>query len=206
MAPALIRKALFAIGIASLAMPAAAQFTSDGYEFLKAVRDGEAQKVTDTLNEPGSTVINHRDRTTGETALHIVTKQREPIWIRFLLQKGANPNIADRDGVTPLMIASSFGYFEEVKELLKGGARVDVSNDAGETPLISAVHRRDTEMMKLLLEHGANPDKADNSGRNARDYVAVMNSNNLMIEVFAEHDKKAEEARQAPKTYGPEIR
>ena len=60
--------------------------------------------------------------------------------------------------------------------------------------------------MKLLLEHGANPDKADNSGRNARDYVAVMNSNNLMIEVFAEHDKKAEEARQAPKTYGPEIR
>lgn len=206
MARALFRKAFIFVALAAVAAPAAAQFQSEGFEFLKAVKEEDGQKVTDALNEPGSTVVNTRDRTTGETALHIVTTARNPTWIRFLLQRGANPNTADLKGVTPLMLAAAYGDLDSVEALVKGGARLDVANDAGETPLMSAVHRRDLAMVKLLLEKGANPDKNDNSGRSARDYVALMNSNVPLLDLLAEHDRKKEEGAAAPKIYGPEIR
>src|SRR3546814_3405432 len=40
-------------------MVARAQF-SDNYNFLKAVKDADGQKVTDLIQKPGSTVINSR--------------------------------------------------------------------------------------------------------------------------------------------------
>lgn len=204
MARAFVRKALIMASLAALAAPAAAQIFSDGYEFLKAVKDRDGEAVTNALNEPGSVVVNTRDKANGETALHIVTKRRDVTWIKFLSQRGANPNIADRNGVTPLVLAVNLGFVEGVEELLKAGADVDVSNDAGETPLISSVHRRDTALMRLLLENGANPDRTDNSGRSARDYVALMNGNTILVDLLNEHDKKAsEESDAAQQTYGP---
>ncbi len=205
MARALFRNALIAASLAAIATPAPAQIFSDGYEFLKAVRDRDGQKVTDTLNEPGATIVNTRDKATGETALHIVTSRRETVWVRFLLQKGANPNIADRDGTTPLMIATGLGEVEAAEILIKRGAKVDVSNATGETPLIAAIHRRDLPMIKMLLEHGANPDKSDNSGRNARDYAGLMNSNEQLIDALETADTAREAAVRAPQTYGPDL-
>lgn len=191
-----------AFSLAALASPLAAQaMFSEGYEFLKAVRDREGEKVLEALNEPGSTLIGTRDRTSGETALHIVTQRRDLQWIRFLVQRGANPNAEDKKGVTPLTIASNLGFVEGVEALLAAGARVDQPNAAGETPLISAVHRRDIALVRVLLAHGASPDRNDNSGRSARDYAELM-SNGALLEEF----KRADEAgKNAPKTYGPSV-
>lgn len=191
-----------AFSLAVVAAPLAAQaMFSDGYEFLKAVRDREGDKVLEALNEPGSTLIGARDRTSGETALHIVTQRRDLQWIRFLVQRGANPNAEDKKGVTPLTIASNLGFVEGVEALLDAGARVDEPNAAGETPLISAVHRRDVALVRLLLAHGARPDRNDNSGRSARDYAELIGSTVLLDEF-----KRADEAgKSAPKTYGPSV-
>jgi uncharacterized protein len=120
-----IRKAglALAIAIGSLSAPAAAQF-SDGYQFLKAVRDRDGTEATKFLNEPGSTIIHARDRTTNETALHIVVQRRDDLWVKFLLDRGANPNAADRNGVTPVTIAASLGFVEGLERLLKAGGSI----------------------------------------------------------------------------------
>ena len=186
----------------SAAAPVAAQGFSIGYEFLKAVKDREGDVVTAALNEPGSTVVNTRDISSGETALHIVTRRRDAVWIKFLTQKGANPNIADRSGVTPIQIASNLGYVEGVEALLKAGALVDDASSSGETALIAAVHRRDISMVRLLLANGANIDHNDNSGRSARDYAGLMSGGGLIVDEFA----RADEARAQADTgsdYGP---
>lgn len=190
-------------GAALLAAPLAAQFQTDGFEFRKAVKDRDGEAATNFLNQPGNVLINSRDVTSGETALHIVTQRRDTTWIRFLTQRGANPNIADRNGVTPLVVASNLGYFEGVEALIKAGARVDVANNAGETPLIAAVHRRDIPMVRLLLENGANPDQNDNSGRSARDYVALVGSQQLSDELERADEKRGSGDGQI---YGPSIR
>lgn len=198
-----LRKARFAL-VAGLALgvalpgPAQAQF-SKSYKFLESVKKKEGQEVTDALAEPGTTIINTRDVTTGETALHIVTARRDTTWISFLLAKGADPNIRDSKGQTPLVVAANLGFVEGMELLISGGARVDEPNSTGETPLISAVHRRDIAMMRVLLKAGANPDRADSSGRSARDYAKLDRNDNLIEEINTNAKKNDSKAH----TYGP---
>ena len=152
-------------------MAAQAQF-SDSYNFLKAVKDADGQKVTDLIQKPGSTVINSRDVTTGETALHLVINRRDATWIAFLLAKGANPNLTDTNGNTPLMDAVQARFDEGVRLLIANGAQVDKANGSGETPLIRAVQLRDVAMVRLLVSKGANSDRRDSiAGMSARDYA-----------------------------------
>jgi len=187
----------------ALGAPAQAQTYSDGYKFLEAVEDKDIGEVEKLLGKPGSTLINSRDITNGRTALHIAAARRDIVWLVFLANKGANPNIADNRGVTPLMLASQLGFFEGVQTLITAGARVDEPNQAGETPLITAVHRRDTQMMRVLLQAGADPDRSDNSGRSAREYAALEGANSRTA---AEIDRSARDGaggKDDGEVYGP---
>ncbi|WP_425262563.1 ankyrin repeat domain-containing protein [Sphingobium cyanobacteriorum] len=173
-----MKKSLWSAMLGSIALalavpgPAQAQF-SDNYNFLKAVKDKDGQKVTDLIQKPGSTVINSRDVSTGENALHITVARRDPTWLTFLLAKGANPNLTDNDGNTPLMEAVQGRFEEGVRTLIAYKAQVDKVNGSGETPLIRAVQLRDLGLVRLLVAQGANPDKRDTiAGMSARDYAA----------------------------------
>lgn len=165
-----------AVGLAlaaALLVPSLAQAQfSDSYNFLKAVRDRDGAKVTEFVDQPGTTVINTRDSSSGETALHIVVARRDPVWVNFMLAKGAKPNLTDNNGTTPLMLAAQIRFLDGARLLLAGGAQVDKANERGETPLIRAVQLRDLAMVRLLVSNGANPDKADTmAGMSARDYA-----------------------------------
>jgi hypothetical protein len=153
------------------AVPVQAQFSS-GYQFLKAVRERDGTKATEMLGAGGSTLINTRDSSSGETGLHIVTARRDSVWLRFLLDRGADANIADRSGVTPLLVAAQLGYAEGIQLLTARGARVNSANSSGETALHLAVQRRDIGLVRTLMTLGANPDLQDNvAGMSARDYA-----------------------------------
>lgn len=187
---------------ASLAAPAQAQF-SDSYKFLEAVRKKQGEEVTEKLDEPGTTIINTRDSTTGETALHIVTARRDLTWMSFLIGRGANVNVRDAKGITPLVLATNLGFVEGVDLLITQKARVDESNNAGETPLITAVHNRNIQLMRTLLKAGANPDRADNSGRSARDYALLEGQNGALINEI-KNGAKSKDQRARP-SYGPSL-
>ncbi|MCM8731167.1 ankyrin repeat domain-containing protein [Hephaestia sp. GCM10023244] len=168
----------FAGALLAAATGAHAQLNySEGYKFLEAVRDAKGQDVTDLLAKPGTTVIDARDRKSGEGALHIVIKRNDPTYVRFLLEHGANPDIRDNQGTTPLMLAITQNAAACVTALLnppKGGKRADVNlaNGSGETPLIRAVQLRNLDLVRTLLKAGANPDQADHlAGLSARDYA-----------------------------------
>ncbi len=184
-----------------VAAPVAAQFFSAGYEFLKAVKDRDGTEVTKILEQTNGTVVNARDKSSGETAMHIVAQRRDQLWIKFLAERGTNPNIADKNGVTPLQIATNLGHIEGVEALLKAGANVDVANSTGETPLISAVLRRDVMMTRLLLANGANADRSDNSGRAAREYASLDGNTRVLAEIErSDDDRKNKEPKNS---YGP---
>ena len=186
-------------GFALVATPLAAQQRSDGSKFLEAVRKRDGDTATQLLDEPGTTIINARDITTGETGLHAVVERRDLTWVRFLLQRGANPNIADRNGVTPLQIAVQLGFVDAVERLITGGAAIDVRNSTGETPLITAILRRDVPVIEVLVANGASLDHTDNSGRSPRDYVAQLGDSRVATAI-----EKAEADRAGKaETYGP---
>ena len=59
--------------------------------------------------------------------------------LQLLLERGADPDLADAHGNVPLMAAASHGCDREVmRMLLKAGAKVDARNSAGLTPFESA--------------------------------------------------------------------
>ena len=155
------------LGLA-VAHPAAAQF-SESYNFLKAVKDKDGAKATEFLDKPGgNTIVNSRDGDSGETGLHIVTRRGDLTWAGFLIGKGANVNAKDREGNTPLIIATIARWTEGIGLLTRVKAQLDTQNRLGETALLKAVQGRDSYNAKALLDAGANPDITDSSGVSAR--------------------------------------
>lgn len=189
-------------GMVAVAAPVAAQSYSDGFQFLQAVEKRDVSKADELLGRPGSTLVNSRDISNGRTGLHIAADRRDVVWLVYLLNRGANPNIADNRGATPLMRASQIGFFEGVQHLITAGAKVDEPNSTGETPLILAVHRRDTQMMRVLLGAGADSGRTDNSGRSARDYAELEGRDS---QVFAEIERSEQSGgrRADAGVYGP---
>jgi uncharacterized protein len=163
----MIRHLLAASFALALAAPAAAQF-SDSYNFLKAVREREVNKAIELADKPGTTVVNVRDADTGEAAVHIVTRRADIGWLGLLYQKGANLNAKDRDGNTPLILATIGRWNDGIATLIRLKAQVNVQNRLGETALLKAVQARDLALTKALIDAGANPDIADNSGTSPR--------------------------------------
>ena len=205
---AALRNGLFlTLAIFALTSPqiAQAQF-SKSYNFLKAVRERDGQAATDLLNEPGTTIVNTRALRSGETGLHIVVERRDATWIAFLIQRGADPNITDSEGLTPLMLATNLRYMDGIELLLKKGADVNKSNSRGETPLIRAVQFRDLTMVRLLLKNGADPDRVDNiAGQSARDYAS---GDARAAAILAEIEKKDDDESTLPteyKLFGPTL-
>lgn len=206
-ASAVFGVALFGVALAGVApqalmAPASAQLFSQGYEFLEAVDERDGDAVTEMLNKPGTQVVNTRDITNGRTGLHIVVERRDALWVRFLIQRGADPNIKDKKGTYPIQIAANLGDADSVEALIKGGAQVDVADQQGETPLIAAVHKRDTAIIARLLKEGADPDRNDNSGRSARNYAELMAGNDRILAEFAAADADRK-ANGPKKSYGP---
>ena len=155
------------------AAPAAAQLgQSPSYKFLEAVRNARGEEVTAILDTPGQTIINTRDPSSGEGALHIVVRRGDMLYLRYLLGKGADMNLRDARGNTPLMLAVEAGQPAIVEQLLAVKANPNLANAGGETPLIRAVQRRDLNLVRMLLTGKANPDQTDSvAGMSARDYA-----------------------------------
>lgn len=157
---------------AALPGVASAQMMSDSYKFLEAVRKSDGNVVTSYVEKPGTTLVNTRDRSTGETALLITVGRRDLTYMRYLLDHGARPDIAANDGRTPLMLAVEKRFPEGVEALLASKASVNLANNRGETPLMRAVQMQDVAMVRLLITNGADPRKRDAlAGMSARDYA-----------------------------------
>jgi ankyrin repeat protein len=71
----------------------------------------------------------------AETPLLYATRLRRPRMARWLLAHGANPNIGDANGVTPLAVAVKRRHsLGEIEELLAHGANQHVADRDGRCP------------------------------------------------------------------------
>ena len=166
-------RALAAGLLLAFAVPALAQISfSDGYTFLKAVRERDGATAERILSNPSSNAINIRDQRSGEGALHILARERELGWLGYMLNRGARPDLQDNEGNTPILLAAQIGWREGVERLLIARADPNLANRRGETALIYAVRRNDIPLVRLLVANGANPNQTDYvTGSSALDYA-----------------------------------
>jgi ankyrin repeat protein len=192
----------FGLATVLMASPtiAVAQQRTQSYEFLEAVRKGDGDKVTDFLNQPGQLLINSKDRSSGDGALHIVTSRNDGVYLRFLLSKGADANIQDADGNTPAMLAVEKGFTDGLDSLIRYKANLNLANSRGETPLIRAVQLRRVDLVRTLLAGGANPDQADIiAGMSARDYARRDTRTPALLKLMDEAPKTKKPVAAGPR-------
>ena len=92
-----------------------------------------------------------------EDALIEAARTNDLAAVKGIVERGgANIDVRDETGHTPLMSAASHGGLSVAEYLTAKGAKVDVKNNEGWTPLAYAVTVHDPNMVKLLLDKGAN--------------------------------------------------
>lgn len=129
--------------------------------------------------------LNEKDEN-GETLLYKATKNSSKQIVRFLLVKGAEVNIKNSEGSTPLHIVTS-AYI--ARDLISKGADIYARDNEGKTPL----HRRvefpsvpEVQIIKELIKNGADINAKDNNGRTPL-HLAHENSRAPYIKLLFEN-------------------
>ena len=101
------------------------------------------------------------------TTVISVNPESNPTIIRALLDKGADVNATDDNGMTtPLLFAVQSSNTEIVEMLIQRGEKVNELSQMG-TPLICAACQGRTDMMRFLLARGADVNAQDVTGGTA---------------------------------------
>jgi len=113
----------------------------------------------------------------GATPFWLAAKGADPVVMRLLLERGADPLVATTGKTTPLMAAAGVGYeqgkspgseaeaLEAVKLCVELGADVNAGNAIGFTALHGAVIRGANSIVQFLVDKGARLEAKDKRGR-----------------------------------------
>lgn len=149
-----------------------------GYSMRLTALHGACQgahlDVAELLLERGGDP-NIRTRPEGETPLCLLLSRHDPDreCIERLLQHGADPNIADSEGKTPLHHECSWrANVARVEVLLEAGADPNARDNEGRTPLHEAAKHGRGQAAVVLIKAGADLFATDNQGQTPGD-VAV---------------------------------
>jgi ankyrin repeat protein len=157
--------------------------------------------------------LNAKDRA-GSTALALAVRSADVEVVRFLVEKGLDPNALspaarragfaryDRPttdyvmtrGLNPspdvLVTTAAWQPVDLLARWIESGADVNASNAAqyGRTPLLTAVasEAEGADALKLLLDHGADPNVRTTEGESPLDW-AIYNGDRAKIQVLGEH-------------------
>lgn len=120
---------------------------------------GDENGLRELLKEPGAnTWVNHRVRPYLSPPLRLAVNGGNPVCAKLLLAAGANIELEDVKGQTPLFVATSARDAPMMKVLLEAEANPEGSKKNRCSPLLLAVRDGFTEGVELLLKHGANPE------------------------------------------------
>ncbi|XP_014228104.1 ankyrin-1-like [Trichogramma pretiosum] len=137
--------------------------------------------------------INAQDAL-GNTPLHVFVQRSPtsstPHTIDFLLSHGADLNLANDEGSTPLHIVCKLhgrdflddGRREVGCKLLENDANPNLADKKGMTPLHSALmnHNVDSDLIALMLRKGVDPNLADEQGMTPLHLDVKMKDQNLI--------------------------
>jgi len=112
-------------------------------------------------------------------------------FIRTLIDAGANINIIDQYGNTPLMIASNKGKYDVVKLLVEKKAKLDLQNYHGYTAITMAFTRKEIyySIIKHLIDSGADANKTIKKYKSTALMSACIENDEKVALLLVNHTK-----------------
>lgn len=137
---------------------------SAGNALYAAVFEGH-DEIISLLLESGAN-INECDGVDGEGPLHFAARMDRTALVRLLVEHGADVNVHDSGGVTPLIKALLWQRQDIACYLIKKGADIHTisRNPIESAPLIVAARQCQLDMVKLLVEKGVDVNVRDCMG------------------------------------------
>jgi serine/threonine-protein phosphatase 6 regulatory ankyrin repeat subunit A/serine/threonine-protein phosphatase 6 regulatory ankyrin repeat subunit B len=142
------------------------QYVIRSKHYFANVEDASCIHVAEQLFAHGADV-NARFSEYGVTALHMVAETGQIGMMLWLISHGADVNLTDYEGCTPLHYAASAGKWSAGELLLQNRARVDPIGSLSldyrtrGTPLLLAAYLGDYRVAEILLNHGASVRRCD---------------------------------------------
>jgi ankyrin repeat protein len=121
------------------------------YAIITALQQRDKARVRALAAQP-----KYRDSVTadGDTPLHFIARLNAVDMAEILIEAGAEVNVANNHGYTPLLIASERGYKRMVRLLLQAGAETHRTTKSGKSALDLATQKDHKEVL-YLLDHNA---------------------------------------------------
>lgn len=156
-------------------------------------------EIMQALLERGATIDEVDDN--GESPLYIAVKHAGQMMayhfsdtetcdrffnaVNLLLKWGADTNLANKQGETPLLAASWYGNVQLTQLLLCYFADVNKANNKGESPLFAAAARGHLAVVEILLDNQAKINQADKEARTPV-YMAQFYGHIVVAELLEE--------------------
>ncbi len=143
----------------------------------RAAYKGDLKKVKKII-ERNPNQINVQD-SLRFTPLHLASGKGHIEIVEFLLNHGADIELENIHGDTPLTLAARyarFGQYETIKALLEHGAKVNHKDKHGRTALHDAAMYSGKEIINLLISYGADVNARDEHQSTPLHQAAMLNN------------------------------
>ncbi|RYO86962.1 hypothetical protein DL764_008929 [Monosporascus ibericus] len=138
-------------------------------------RDKDGRTALSNAAERGHEAVVQLLLKSGQMSLRWAVETGDVEVVKLLLDKGADVTVANKDGWTPLIAASSKGHVDVVRLLLTtAGVNADLNDsESGQTPLSWAAANGCEAVVQALLDTGkVDTNSRDNNGRTPLQWAA----------------------------------
>jgi len=123
----------------------------------------------------------------GTSALHWAVYHQDVELAQSLLDLGADPDMANEYGATPMTVAAEHGQLAIMRLLIEAGGDIKSPNGEGQTLLMSVARTGNTGTAQLLLENGADVNARENWGGQTALMWASAQRHPDMVRLLAAH-------------------
>ena len=104
---------------------------------------------------------------TGSTACHMAVQKDDPVYIKILKEAGADINVRNDYGITPLMVACSKGTnIDVIDYLVENGAKINQRDKYGSDAFMYSMANSNINVIKHLIDLGADIHTKSGNGEN----------------------------------------
>uniref|UniRef100_A0A8C5EJN3 Ankyrin repeat and EF-hand domain containing 1a n=1 Tax=Gouania willdenowi TaxID=441366 RepID=A0A8C5EJN3_GOUWI len=136
------------------------------YSLLQYIHKGDKERIKQIVEHGVENIINLTEPKDGIGVLHMVVSANNYDLISYLLSLGANPNVQDGKGRTPIMLAAQLGYEEIVTLLIDNEADLLLQDAGGHGVLFYCIYpsKHHAHCLQLALKGGADVNNVSAQG------------------------------------------